>query len=272
MDPEAWPVDADGPRTTAELYRRRCTRPNCRPFRQATRPAGRYAHAVTSPAPPLSGSARVVARVGVLPLACILGVLVIVGIAGLTWNVSPYYGRPQAGATPTPTPVGSVPVQASPVAAAVALSPNRIDIPRLKAVAPIVKVGTSPDRELEIPKNPKIVGWWSPGAKPGAGKGTAILAGHINYAGVNGTLSRIGHLQPGDEVDIYGTQNAGGKAMVKFSVTGVRTYHKSSLPYQQIFDQGSVGRIAIVTCGGPFDPSTGNYLDNIVVYAVPAST
>jgi hypothetical protein len=24
-----------------------------------------------------------------------------------------------------------------------------------------------------------------------------------------------------------------------------------------------------VTCGGPFDASTGNYLDNIVVFAVP---
>jgi hypothetical protein len=41
------------------------------------------------------------------------------------------------------------------------------------------------------------------------------------------------------------------------------------LPYKQIFDQSSVGRLAIVTCGGPFDASTGNYLDNIVAYAVP---
>ncbi len=210
------------------------------------------------------------ARVGVLPLACVLGVLVIVAVAGLTWNVSPYYGRPRAAA-PKQVNVGTVPVRAAPVASA-ALSPNRIVIPRLRAVAPIVKVGTTPDRELEIPQNPKVVGWWSPGAKPGARKGTAILAGHINYAGVDGTLSRIGTLTPGDEVDIYGTHNAGHKTMVKFAITGVRTYHKTALPYQQIFDQGSVGRIAIVTCGGPFDASTGNYLDNIVAFAVPAST
>jgi hypothetical protein len=28
--------------------------------------------------------------------------------------------------------------------------------------------------------------------------------------------------------------------------------------------------VALVTCGGPFDAATGNYLDNIVAFAVPA--
>ena len=126
------------------------------------------------------------------------------------------------------------------------------------------------DRELEVPPNPKVVGWWSPGAKPGASVGTAILAGHINYAGVQGAMAEIGRLDPGDEVDVYGTHNADAKHLVRFTVTGVRTYHKTHLPYAQIFNQKSVGRIAIVTCGGPFDASTGNYLDNIVVFAVPA--
>ena len=50
----------------------------------------------------------------------------------------------------------------------------------------------------------------------------------------------------------------------------MRTYHKTTLPYKQIFDQKSVGRLAIVTCGGAFDARTGNYLDNIVAFAVPA--
>jgi hypothetical protein len=58
---------------------------------------------------------------------------------------------------------------------------------------------------------------------------------------------------------------------LKFLITGVRTYDKTALPYKEIFDQNSVGRLAIVTCGGAFDPSTGNYLDNIVAFAVPAN-
>jgi sortase (surface protein transpeptidase) len=129
-------------------------------------------------------------------------------------------------------------------------------------------VSTTPNGELDVPPNPKVVGWWSPGAKPGARTGTAILAGHINYAGVAGTLAKIGSLKPGDQVYVFG-KDKGKKTEIKFRITGVRTYHKTRLPYKEIFDQKSIGRIAIVTCGGPFDASTGNYLDNIVAFGVP---
>lgn len=207
---------------------------------------------------------------GLLPMACVLGVVLILAVATLTWLTSPYYGRNTA--SPTPSAVGSVPTAAptSPRPQLIAISPNRIDIPALKAQAPIVDVGTTPNGELDVPLNPRTVGWWSPGAKPGAAKGTAILAGHINYAGVTGTFANIGRLRPGDEIDVYGKQNAGGKAKIAFRVTGVRTYHKTRLPYRQLFDQSSVGRMVLVTCGGPFDASTGNYLDNVVAFAVPA--
>ena len=57
-------------------------------------------------------------------------------------------------------------------------------------------VGTTPDGELEVPLNPKVVGWWHYGAKPGAKTGTAILAGHINYAGVAGSMARDRQAQP----------------------------------------------------------------------------
>jgi hypothetical protein len=209
----------------------------------------------------------VLEHTGWVPFACAIAAVVVIAFAGITWVTSPYWGdNPQVKARN----VGSIPTTvASPVADIV--SPNRIVIPKLKTAAPIVKVGTSPDGELVVPLDPKKVGWWRYGAKPGATKGTAILAGHINYAGVTGAMAHIGKLNPGDEVDVYGTQNADRQHEVKFTVTGVRTYHKTRLPYKQIFDQSSVGRIAIVTCGGPFDASTGNYLDNIVVFAVPTS-
>jgi hypothetical protein len=220
-----------------------------------------------------TADARILAvleHTGWVPVACLIAAMVLVALAGLTWVTSPYWGHnPQARARN----VGVIPTAPAPRTRPVAeiISPNRIEIPKLKANAPIVKVGTTPDGELEVPLDPKKVGWWQYGAKPGAKVGTAILAGHINYAGVTGSMAEIGNLDPGDEVDIYGTQNAGGRHEVRFTVTGVRTYHKTALPYGQIFDQKSVGRIAIVTCGGPFDASTGNYLDNIVVFAVPAA-
>lgn len=214
----------------------------------------------------IAPSRTLVERVGWVPLACVIGVICVVAAANLTWITSPYYGKnddqtSQARAVN----VGKVPVTGKVFAAL--LSPNRIEIPKLKARAPIVKVSTTSDGELEIPVNPKVVGWWSPGAKPGAKKGTAILAGHINYSGVTGTLADIGTLKPNDEVDVFGVRH-GKKTEIMFKVTGVRTYHKTRLPYKEIFDQQSIGRLAIVTCGGPFDASTGNYLDNIVAFAV----
>ncbi len=210
---------------------------------------------------------------GWVPFACAIAALMLIAVAGITWVTSPYWGNNNVqaharnvGVVPTaPAQVGGH--GARPVADIV--SPNRIEIPKIHANAPIVPVGTTADRELEIPLNPMTVGWWHFGAKPGASTGTAILAGHINYAGVTGSLAAIGKLNPGDAVYVFGKQNADAKHEVKFRVTGVRTYHKTRLPYQSIFDQKSVGRIAIVTCGGPFDASTGNYLDNIVVFAVP---
>ncbi|HEX3335986.1 MAG TPA: class F sortase [Jatrophihabitans sp.] len=205
--------------------------------------------------------------IGWVPIACALGAVMALSLAGITWITSPYWGHSTQA---TVSNKGVVPtIQGAPVALAAVLPPNRIEIPKIKAVAPIVPVQTTPNGELDVPVNPKIVGWWSPGAKPGARVGTAIFAGHINYAGVTGPLARIGTLNPGDKVYVYGKEGA-AKTRLTFSITGVRTYHKTRLPYKEIFNQHSVGRLAIVTCGGPFDAATGNYLDNIVAFAVPA--
>jgi LPXTG-site transpeptidase (sortase) family protein len=198
------------------------------------------------------------------PFVFIALAIVLAAAAGIVYVESPNWGKhnAQAGARN----VGSVPTLHGKLVSFV--SPNSIEIPKLSAKAPIVKVGTD-NRDLDIPLNPKIVGWWDGGAHPGARKGTAILAGHINYSGVTGVLARIGSLNPGDRVYVTGT-NHGKKMRLAFRITGVRTYKKTALPYKQIFDQKSIGRLAIVTCGGPFDSSTGNYEDNIVAFAVPA--
>lgn len=203
---------------------------------------------------------------GWLPFLCVLAAIATIATAGVTWVTSPYWGQ-KAIAAPARN-VGQIPTSPGIVPAAF-VSPNMIEIPKLQVQAPIIDVYTLPGGALDVPLNPKVVGWWAGGAKPGAAKGTAILAGHINYAGVEGALARIGSLDPGDVLYIDGLTN-GKKTRLKFTITGVRTYDKKVLPYKEIFDQNSVGRLAIVTCGGPFDAQTGNYLDNIVAFAVPA--
>ena len=214
---------------------------------------------------------RIPARyAGWVPFACILAAIVLIAGAGITWVVSPNWGGRNQRSDGARN-VGVVPTTAPAAAPLLALSPNRIEIPRLHAVAPIVKVSNTSDRLLEVPLDPKVVGWWQKGALPGAKTGTAILDGHINFAGVSGTLAKIGTLNPGDELLVYGV-TAGKHRMLRFTVTGVRIYRKTALPYKEIFDQHSVGRLALVTCGGEFDAATGNYEENIVAFAVPAVT
>jgi sortase family protein len=205
-------------------------------------------------------------QAGWVPFLCALAAIAALAGSAITWVTSPNWGGHHAAQADARN-IGQVPT--APGALAAFVSPDQIEIPRLAARAPIVTVRTLSTGVLDVPLNPRTVGWWNGGAKPGAKKGTAILDGHINYNGVDGVLSRIGTLDPGDTVYIDGLHN-GHRTRVKFSITGVRTYEKKALPYREIFDQKSVGRLAIVTCGGPFNAHTGNYLDNIVAFAVPA--
>jgi hypothetical protein len=204
-----------------------------------------------------------------VPFLSVLAAILTVAASALLWVTSPNWATHITHSTAIRN-VGTIPTKVTRtvgVADESLLAPNRVQIPRLAVTAPIINVGTTPTGALDVPLDPKTVGWWSPGARPGAKKGTAILAGHINYAGVEGALANIGSLNPGDDVFVWGL-NKGKEQRLHFVITGVRTYDKEGLPYKEIFNQNIAGRLILVTCGGPFDAQTGNYLDNIVAYAV----
>jgi Sortase domain len=162
---------------------------------------------------------------------------------------------------PRSSPRTTAPPPAAPVL------PSRLRIARLGVDSAVVPVVVDPTGALGVPRDPHVIGWWADGAKPGAVRGTAILDGHVNYAGVEGSLAHLERLRPGDPIELDGT--AGGKPVrLRFTVTGTRSYSKHALPAAEVFDQRSVGRLVLVTCGGPFNASSGNYEDNILTYAM----
>ena len=143
-------------------------------------------------------------------------------------------------------------------------APVRLQIPAIGVNAPVVPTGVQAGGALAIPPDPRDVGWWAAGAFPGKPAGAVILAGHIDSAVSGpGALFRLQNLRPGAAV----TVTADGHAY-RYRVAALRAYAKDALPAAAIFGQQVSARLVIVSCGGPFDPATGHYLENIVAYAV----
>jgi hypothetical protein len=155
----------------------------------------------------------------------------------------------------------AVPAQI-PVAAIAA--PTRLRIPAIAVDAPVVPVGVAAGGTLNIPADPSVIGWWAGGGSPGQPAGTTVLVGHVdNVATGPGALFHLRDMRPGETI----TLQTGGLTY-QYVVRAIRAYAKAGLP-AAIFSQQVAARLAIVTCGGPFNPATHHYLDNIIAYAVP---
>jgi hypothetical protein len=186
-----------------------------------------------------------------------------------------------AGTVPVQTPAPSVaaapPVQEVPPSRAritrstpqplppLVLPPVTLAAADLHARARVVPVGTDTGGALELPDDPRTLGWWVGGAVPGAARGTVIVAGHIDTKeGGAGVMAGVIRLPIGARVSL--TDAAGAQRM--YRVVAVRSYPKRALP-ARLFTGAATARLVLVTCGGTFDAAAHHYSDNIVVYAVP---
>ncbi len=202
-------------------------------------------------------------RGAVLWAGVVLGV-VLVGSGLPGWHGAPpgvdALARPPAGlpvstAAPAPPATASVPLG----------PPVTVRLPTLGTEAAIVPVDVGPDRALDVPDDPRLVGWWQAGAQPGSAAGAVVLDGHVDtHRDGPGALFRLAELQPGDPV-VVGT--AAGE--LTYVVVEVRSHPKGQLP-AETFHPGGAPRLVLVTCGGPFDRQLRRYTENVVALAVPA--
>ncbi len=135
------------------------------------------------------------------------------------------------------------------------------------AAAPVDPVGVEPGGSMEIPTDISRVGWYEYGPAPGDDEGTAVLTAHVDSRiQGKGVFYDLDALRPGDAVDVVmddGTSRA-------FVVDEVRQIPKVDLPTGELFRRDGEPRLALITCGGDFDPSSRHYRDNLVVLATPA--
>ncbi|WP_196466769.1 class F sortase [Planomonospora sp. ID91781] len=143
--------------------------------------------------------------------------------------------------------------------------PVSLDIPAIGVKgAPIDPVGLNADRTVEVPAldRPELVGWYKHRPTPGEA-GPAVLLGHVDAYGRPAVFARTHTLEPGDTVRV---KRADGRTAV-FTVDELERVDKDAFPTDRVYGETATPELRLITCGGAFDPATGHYEDNIIVYA-----
>ncbi|TFV60168.1 class F sortase [Geodermatophilus sp. DF01-2] len=174
-----------------------------------------------------------------------------------------------AGAPGQPESVASAPVpeEPSPPISGPLLGeaePTALEVPSIGLRTDgLVPLGLMSDGSMEVPADYDRAGWYRHGPTPGE-LGPAVLAGHVDSAAEGpAVFFRLAELSPGAEVLVT---RADGQTAV-FAVERVEQYPKDEFPTQRVYGDIDHAGLRLITCGGAFDPATGHYRDNIVVYA-----
>ncbi|WP_344633797.1 class F sortase [Streptomyces glaucosporus] len=131
--------------------------------------------------------------------------------------------------------------------------------------APVEAVAADAGGALRLPESPRRLGWWALGGTPGAGRGTVLLAGHVDVRGAGpGVFAALREVPLGTYADVT---TADGERH-RYVITARRVHRREALP-GDLFGSGGAARLALVTCTGRWRPETGGYEENLVLYGVP---
>lgn len=197
--------------------------------------------------------------------------LVAAGVGLLLWSPwapgrSVFGQAAPAGAAP---PGGVVPA-----AAAGPIVPTRLVVPAIGVDAPVESRGTVRSRNpftgqvvdgFGVPESMTSTSWWSDGPRPGSAQ-MAVVLGHEQVGGGYGVFNRLDQLHPGDDVLLRDRTGASLHFRVlQAPLTGLS---KSTSALADALDaHPAAAGLALVTCGGRFDPQARQSQDNTVVFA-----
>lgn len=161
-----------------------------------------------------------------------------------------------------PSPVGRTTSAAA--SSSAGIRPDTVVVPTLDVradVTPIVTEGGA----LTPPSDPRDVGWWSGGSRPGAGRGAAVVTGHTVHTG-GGAFDDLEELAAGDRVLVLS-----GGTTVAYDVATVEVLSRAELARESadVFARSGPGRLVLITCE---DWDGTAYRSNVVVTARPVAT
>ncbi len=159
-------------------------------------------------------------------------------------------GDPAAAA---PTEPGVRPAESRPA------PPARIQIPDVGVDTTIVPVEATDDG-IEVPPVFEA-GWFDAGPRPSE-PGRAIVLGHLDSLSGPAAFTQLPQARPGSEVIV--TDRAG--LTHTFRILRTLEVAKASFPSEEVYGMTRRPGLALITCGGKFDPGTG-YENNVIVFA-----
>lgn len=143
----------------------------------------------------------------------------------------------------------------------VGIEPTVIEIPALDVKATIEEVGRLKNGQMRVPKDPDQAGWFSPGTKPG-GRGSAVIAGHVDSKTGPAVFYELDKMKIGDEVLIYDEDGE----VVRFAVVKKVAYPRTDAPVDAIFGFTYGSGLNLITCTGSWDRKAKTHDDRLVVY------
>lgn len=213
-------------------------------------------------------------------------------LAGATTSVSGFGGTQASSSSSSSQASVTRTVTVKP---APRLIPVTIDIPFSSGNYPdgvhatVTSNPLNADGTLFVPDDPKTVSWANQDAAPGDTVGTVILTSHVNFVidgslvvGAFADLAEYARNSVGQRFTV--TMSTGKK--ITYQVTAGREYSKDQLAgndalRKELYDQsksyGAPGkprtsRLLLVSCGGAFDNASGEYEDNVFLYALPVAS
>ena len=156
---------------------------------------------------------------------------------------------PSIFATPT------VPPSDAPIA--------EIAIPKFEVEAPVVVRGVDAQGIMETPDGPTDVAWYDFTARPGFGS-NAVFSGHVDY--INYGPAVFWHLKDLEANDIIEVRLQDGTTY-QYAVKEREMVFAANADVGQIVGPTDAEIITLITCGGGFDPSVGQYDQRVIVRA-----
>lgn len=145
-----------------------------------------------------------------------------------------------------------------------AASPVSIDIQATGTTSELISLGLRADGTLEVPPDePGAPAAWFNGSPTPGDLGPAVIYGHVNATdGGPGVFADLRQLEKGDLIEV--TRKDGTKAV--FEADRGEQYSKASFPTEKVYGNTEGAELRLITCDG-YDPKTGEFDDNYVVYA-----